>query len=199
MSANVFDVIAVKKNGKWGAVSASNIPMIPVEYAAINMPVERNAQHFWVMKSDSLFYHFHVAKQYLDQTGYRTTGNFVNGIAMVAPVNLTLEDTPINRAQLFQPNALASDLAAADLNKSKGAFGYILRAEDDAIIFDRPVSTLYIDAVAAAIKAKGNRILSDFEKKNLLLEVTSGNRTYNLTGGLNDKISSFMNAASTKR
>ena len=197
--ANVFDVVAVKKNGKWGAVSASNKPMIPLEYASLKLPTERNAQHFWVMKSDSLYYHYHVEKQFADKTGYRATGNFHKGIAMVAPVNLILEDTPINRAQLFKPNASAADLAAADLTKSRDSFGYILRAEDDVIIFNRPVSTLYIDAVATAIWAKGNRDLSDFEKKDLLLEVTKGNRSYSLTGDMNDKISSFMNSVSTKK
>lgn len=199
MSANVYDVVAVKKNGKWGAVSVSNQLLIPTDFVSINMPSERNAQHFWVMKSDSLFYHYHTDKQYIDNTGYRATTNFVNGIAMVAPVNLTLEDTPINRAQLFLPNASSSDLAAADLSKAKDSFGYILRAEDDAIIFDRPVSILYINAVASAIMEKGNRTLSDFEKKNLLLEVTKENRSYTLTGGLNDKISSFINSASNKK
>ena len=198
-SANVFDVVAVKKNGKWGAVSANNKSLIPIEYSSVHMPVERNAQHFWVMKSDSLYYHYHADKQYLDKTGYRATSNFVNGIAMVTPVNMVLEDTPINRAQLLQPNALAADLASADLIKAKDTFGYILRAEDDAIIFDRPVSTLYINAVAAAIMERGNRNLTDFEKKDLLLEVTKENRSYTLTGGLNDKISSFMNSATTKK
>ena len=199
MGANVFDVVAVKRNGKWGIVSVNNQLLIPLEYSSVRMPVERNAQHFWVMKSDSLWYHFHITGQTIYKTGYRATSNFVNGIAMVVPVNLTLEDTSINRAQLFQPNALAADLETADLEKAKDSFGYILRADDNEIIFNRPVSILYVNSVATAVMEKGNRILTDLEKKNLLLEVTKDNRSYALTGDYNEKFLSYINSKASKR
>ena len=197
--ANSFDVVPVKKNGQCGALSANNQQLVPMAYSMVYTPSERSSQHLWVMKSDSLYYHYNTVNQHLNSTGYRAVTSFIDGIAMVTPVDLIVDDTPVNRSQLFHPNASAGELAAVDMSKQKDYFGLILRAEDDTILFDRPVSTLYLPAIVAAIKANGDKPLSDFAKKDLLLELTKANRSYELQGGLNDKISSFLNSTSTKK
>lgn len=51
------------KDSLWGAYSASGNKIIPLSYKKIVLPSERGCQDFWVMKSDSLFYHFNVTSQ----------------------------------------------------------------------------------------------------------------------------------------
>lgn len=176
---NTFDVIAVKKVDKWGLVSPDNRCIIPIEYANLTLPIERNANHFWVSKSDKLQYHFNSLTQRISETGYKSTSNFKNGIAHVTPVKMELLDTPVNRAQLYAPNTAKATLDAAKISNSASAFGYLLDT-NDILLMDLPISLLYKDEVVKEIKKLGNRQLSESEKKNILLYVTRENRSYDL-------------------
>lgn len=176
---NTFDFIFVKKEGKWGMLSTDNSILIPIKYVNILFPVERNAKHFWVQKSDSCFYHMNISTQRLSSLGYKSVSNFVNGFAHVVPVGLVVEDTPVNRAQTCVPNAPKAEIDAIDMKKSVSSFGYLLNT-DDKYLIDIPVSVLYKERVAKEIRKFGGKALSESEKKNILLEVTRENRFYDL-------------------
>ena len=196
MLGNTFDVIAVKKDGKWGILSPDNKSIIPTEYSDLLLPSERNAKHFWVKQSDSLYYHMNIEKAQLSYNGFKSVTNFTNGIAHVAPVGMVVEQTPINRAQLYAPgkfptiqndNTNKRNLASTvkqltvdeEFSKNKESFGYILNT-DDVLIMNIPVSTLYKDAVVKEIMNRGGKTLSANEQKAIMLDVTKENRSYDL-------------------
>ena len=177
--SNIYDVIPVKKEGKWGLVTPDSTMLIPTEYANLIFPSEKNAQDFWVMKSDSLYYHYSIVEGGSDSIGYKAVTNFVKGIACVVPVNMDLRDIPVNRAQVYPPNTDKATLAAVQITDFTGSFCYIL-GNDDVMLLDQPVSTLYKDKVIKEIERLGKKNLTDSEKKTILLNVTRGNRTYDL-------------------
>ena len=182
---NKFDVVGVKKNGKWGMVTADNGMLIPAEYMDILLPAERGTQHYWVKKSDGLYYHLNLTNNHLSEKGYKVATNFVKGIALVVPEGFTLADTQVNRAQIYAPNASRKLIDEADVSKWVGSFGYLL-GTDDVLLLDEPVSTMYRDKVAEAIIEKGYRTLTAGEKKSILLEVTRENRCYDLRSVLSE-------------
>lgn len=186
MLPNTFDVIIVNKEGNWGAITPNNEVIIPFEYHSILFPTERNTDDFWVMKSDSLYYHFSKKENTLDQTGYRAVTNFLNGIAHVAPTDMTLLDIPVNRAQLYSPNSTMETIESAKLEDFKDVFGYLLK-RDNTMLMDLPVSTLYRDAVLKEIEKYGDKTLSETDKRHILLEVTKENRSYDLKSVLNEE------------
>ncbi len=183
---NSFDMVLVKKEGKWGMITPNNVGVIPTEYIDIVLPSERNSKHFWVKKEDSLYYHYNVSSQKLSVTGYKAASNFKEGIAHVVPVKMTLNDTPVNRAQIFVPNTAKATIDAANITKYKDAFGYLLDT-NDILLMDQPVSTLYIDDVVKEINKRGNQNLTESEKKNILLYVTRENRSYNLNSKISEE------------
>jgi len=179
MLGNTYDMVAVKKNGKWGMKSPDNKNLVPAEYMNILLPSEPETKHLWVQKSDSLYYHFNVDTQKLSPTGYKAVNNFVRGIAHVVPVDMVVDSTQVNRAQLFAPNTKKETIDALNFEKHLDAFGYLLNT-NDTLLMDYPVSTLYKDDVLKEIEQRGGRVLSKTEKKNILLKVTRGNRSYDL-------------------
>ena len=176
---NTYDVVPVKKDGKWGLVSPSGKLLVPMEFADVYMPTERGTKDFWVMESDSLYYHYNIAAKKLSKDGYKRVANFKNGIAHVAPADMKLEDCMLNRAQLAVPNTPKSNLYALDLEQYRNAFGYLV-STDDVVLINRPVSTLYIDAVRKRIAELGHSVPTEIEKKKILLDVTRENRSYEL-------------------
>ena len=101
-------------------------------------------------------------------------------MAFVIPTTITVEDTPVNRAQMLEPNAKNEDVANAKVSESDGKFGYIVNT-DNVLVIDRPVSVLYKDEVLDVINKLGKKTLSDSEKKDILLYVTRTNRFYDLS------------------
>lgn len=176
---NNYDVIPVKKNGKWGLLSSSNTCIVSTEYEYVTLPSERNAKHFWVKKSDNLYYHMNTLTNKLSKQGYKTVGNFKNGIALVLPSNMRVSDTQVNRAQLFVPNTAKATIDTLDISKNTSNFGYLLTT-DDVLLFDIPVSILYKDKVIEEIQKRGGDALTESEKKNIILNVTRENRSYGL-------------------
>lgn len=176
-SACLYDFVAVKKNGKMGALSSNGNIIIPIEYTDVTLPTMPDSKHFWVKKSDDLYYHYNTTTNMLSKTGYKAAANFYNGFAHVAPTGLNIADTPVNRAQLCSPMASQKQLQEANLSESVGAFGYIVN-ENDIVVMASPVSTLYKDAVIGEILKRGNRAMTPTEQKQILLEVTRSNRTY---------------------
>lgn len=183
--ASKYDVFAVMKDKKWGMVSVDNKKLIPTDYANIILPQEVGAKDFWVMKSDSLYYHYNTDRQKLSGRGYKSVCNFIDGIAHVAPVDMKLDDDQVTRSQLFGPNTSQTTIAAQDLEKCKGAYG-ILLTKNDEVLIDKPVSTLYVDAVKKEIKKLGNKKPTKTEIKKILLKVTMENRTYDLKSTLDE-------------
>lgn len=183
---NTFDVIAVKKSGKWGLITADNTNLIPVEYTDVLLPSERYTQHLWVMKDDSLYYHMNLTTKRLSSTGYKVVHNFANGLAYVVPVGMKVDDTQVNRAQMFAPNTPKMNIDSLDMSKSTGAFVNIIDI-DDNIVFDLPVSTLYMSTVKNELENRGGRKMSEVEKKNLLLDITRENRSYDLKSTLSEE------------
>lgn len=178
-SASIYDFVAVKKGGKTGALSSNGDMIIPIEYSDVTLPTMPDSKHFWVKKSDDLYYHYNTITKNLSKTGYRAAANFYNGFAHVAPAGLNIADTPVNRAQLCSPMASQKQLQEANLSESVGAFGYIVN-ENDIVVMASPVSTLYRDAVIGEVLKRGNRAMNPTEQKQILLEVTRTNRTYKL-------------------
>lgn len=177
--SNIYDVIAVKKNGKWGLLSADNTLMIPTEYAGIIFPSERDAKHFWVMKSDSLYYHFNKQTNRLSKTGYKIVYNFDNKLAYVTPPEMKIKDTQINRAQIYALTTSKANADTLDINTYANKFVYIINT-DDKLVFDLPISIIYMDTIKKAIEKHGGKQFTEAEQKNLLLDVTRDNRSYNL-------------------
>lgn len=178
-TANVYNVILVKKNSHWGAITPDNESIIPIEFEYILSPSERNTNDFWVMKSDSLFYHFKSKEQTISKIGYKDVSNFINGIAHVAPTDMPLFETVINKAQIHLPNTSHTIIGSTNFDDSKKIFGYLLK-NDDTYIMDYPVSTLYRDAVIKEMKNYKDAHISENIKKQILLKVTKENRSYDL-------------------
>ena len=114
VASNTYDVLEVMKDSLWGAYSASGNKIIPLSYKNIVLPSERGCQDFWVMKSDSLFYHFNVTSQKIYDLGYEAVANFSKGIAHVRPVGMKIENSAVNRSQLFAPNTNHKDIASVN-------------------------------------------------------------------------------------
>ena len=184
--SNTYDVIPVRKDGKWGMVSPSNKTIIPTDFTSILIPSERNASDFWVMKSDSLYYHYDTKKDTLNPVGYKAVDNFAGGIAHVKPVNMPLHNTAINRAQTSLPNTSQMTSDVTNLDEFKDSFGYLLK-NDGTWLLDMPVSTLYKDAVIERLKTYGKKTLNDADKRKLLLDVTKENRSYDLKSMLSEE------------
>lgn len=183
--SNTYDVIAVKKDGKWGALSSNNTQLIPTNYAGLCLPSERNARHFWVMKDDSLYYHLNISTKKMSSVGYKVVYNFDKELACVVPQGMKVEDSQINRAQMYAPNTAKATIDALDMSKHTGAFVNIINANDE-MVFDLPVSTMYMDVIRKEIERRGGNQLSATEKKNLLLNVTRENRSYDLKATLGE-------------
>lgn len=169
-----------KKNDKAGMISVDNKIVVPLEFADVIIPIEKGAQHYWVKCDDGLMYHYDVNKKTLAKQGFRQVEAFKNGMAFVIPTTITVEDTPVNRAQMLEPNAKNEDVANAKVAESDGKFGYIVNT-DNVLVIDRPVSVLYKDEVLDVINKLGKKTLSDSEKKDILLYVTRTNRFYDLS------------------
>lgn len=180
---NIYDIIAVLKDGKWGIVSPENSELIPTAYAGIVFPSERNAKHLWVTKDDSLFYHYNLQTNQIATTGYKRVDNFKDGIAHVAPTDMIVDNTPLNRAQLFLPNAVKADIDNVDVAKNIDKFGYLIN-ENDEVLMDIPVSVAYKELIVKEIQKRNGRALTSMEKKNILLEATRENRSYDLNATL---------------
>lgn len=183
--SNTYDVIPVKKHGKWGMVSPSNKTVIPMEFISILIPSERNTSDFWVMKSDSLYYHYDTVKDTLNLAGYKLVSNFIGGIAHVKPVDMELYNTAVNRAQTHMPNTAQTISDETCLDEFKDSFGYLLR-NDGTWIVDMPISTLYKDAVIDYINSYNRKELTVTEQKRLLLFLTKENRSYELKSVLSE-------------
>lgn len=184
--SNTFDAIAVKKDGKWGVVSANNTLLIPTDYAGLILPSERNANHYWVMKADSLYYHLNLSTKNLSNTGYKHVYNYDKEFAYVVPLGMEVEDNQVNRAQLYAPNTAKAAIDALDMSKYKDAFVNIVNTKDE-VVFDLPVSTMYMDAIRKEIEKRSGNRLTITEKKNLLLNVTRENRSYDLKSTLGEE------------
>lgn len=186
MTGNIFDFIGVKKSGKWGFVDTEGNNIVPLSYEAIILPENRNTTDFWVKKSDGLYYHYNTKKKSLANTGFKAAQNFKDGFALVLPVNLTIEDNSLTRAQCYVPNTHPDTLAKVDLSKMTNSFGYIVDVNDN-VVMNIPVSTLYEEPVRKyLIQAKGVN-LSDGVKRRILLHVTRENRTYDLKAVLGEE------------
>ena len=180
---NIYDMIAVMKDGKWGMVSPENSELIPTAFANVVFPSERNTKHMWVTKEDSLFYHYNLKTNQISTTGYKRVDNFKDGIAHVAPTDMIVDNTPLNRAQLFLPNAVKADIDNVDVAKNIDKFGYLINANDE-VLMDMPVSVAYKDLIVKEIQKRNGRALTSMEKKNILLEATRENRSYDLNATL---------------
>lgn len=184
--ANNYDIVPVKKDGKWGAVSPSGQEVIPTAYAGVMYPAERGAQHLWVAKEDKLFYHYNVATRQTAEQGYEGVSNFKNSLAHVRPANMKLDNTTVNRAQIFVPNTHHFKVDTVKVEQYREAFGYLLTDKDQYLI-DQPISTLYIKPVVSYMEKQNFRPLTEAEKKNLLLAITRENRSYNLKSPLTEE------------
>ena len=123
-------MVAVKKGDMWGLQSSDNETLIPTEYINIVLPSELEAKHMWVKKADSLYYHINLDTKQVSPTGYKAVSNYKDGIAHVIPSSMVIEDTQVNRAQLFNPNTPKATIYAVDLEKNKNVFGYLINTDD---------------------------------------------------------------------
>ncbi len=180
----VHGFICVNKDGKWGVVSCVGSKIVPIEYDSILLPSERSTTDFWA-KFNGKYYHFNSSAQKLSSVGYAAVSNFVKGIAHVRPADMTLENTEVNRAQMFVPNTVHKDIEQVDIEKSKDAFGILVNTNDQ-VVFSLPVSTLYIGDVFNNLSKQNFRNLNKSEEKDILLQVTKENRSYDLKSTLSE-------------
>lgn len=183
---NSYNAFAVKNDNRWGLLSTDNGTLIPIEYINLILPTEYDAKHLWVQKSDSLYYHINLNTNKVSATGYKTVNNFIDGIAHIRPATMEIEDTPINRAQAFSPNTPKESIDALEWSKNTIAYGYLINTEE-VLLFDLPISALYKEEVIKKIKESGKSQLSEREKRNILLEVTKENRSYDLKSTLSEE------------
>lgn len=184
-ASNKFDFLPVKKNGKWGLLSVKGSVIVPTEYIDIKLPTEKDVKHIWVKKTDSLYYHYNTQKGRVTGKGYKFAGNFKNGIAVIQTAGMTVENTPINRAQMYKPNTKIATINAVNAAEHAKSFVYLINT-DDQIVMDKPVSTIYMDAVKKEIISRGGKSLTESEKKNMLLGVTKENRSYDLESAIGE-------------
>lgn len=184
--SNTYDVVLVKKNGKWGALTADNTLLIPAEYKDIVFPKERNAQHFWVKESDDLYHHLNLSTKKISKNGYAVVYNYDNDFAYVVPKDMKVEDNMLNRAQIYPPYTAKKTIDEIEMSKHTDAFVNIVNIKDE-MVFDLPVSTLYMGEIRKEIEKRGDKPLTSTEKKNLLLEITKENRSYDLKSTLGEE------------
>lgn len=182
---NVFDVVAVQREGKWGAVSSNNEPLFDAKYLNYLLPEEKNTRHFWVMKADSLYYHLDLDNNNEATVGYKKVTNFKNGVAFVIPQSIAVADTPRNRALLFKPNTKLSTIKEQKFSEAISLFGYIMNT-DNKMVFSLPVTALYVEKVLGELK-KYTQPIGMTEQKNIILEVTKENRSYDLKSVISDE------------
>lgn len=185
-SGSTYDVVPLKKDGMWGMFSVEGVKIIDIKYVDFKLPTEPNARHYWVQKSDSLFYHYNLDSGKESKTGYSIVDNFKDGYAIVAPVDMKINDNMVTRAQTCKPNTAKSDIDVIEMKKMRAYFGYLLNTED-VLVMDRPVSVAYRDAVIKKIAEYKGKKLTEQDKKNILLEVTRENRSYNLNATLDEE------------
>lgn len=178
-SGNRYDFIALEKDGKMGAVAPSGKIIIPIKYVAVVFPDELGVKDYWVKKEDSLYYHFNSAQNFLGTVGYEAVTNFKNHVALVIPVGMKLENSEVNRALYYAPNTDHATIDKFVVKKELKAYGYIVNSADE-IVFDMPVTPMYLDSVIKLVNKQGGKKLREYEKKNILLEVTKENRSYGL-------------------
>ena len=176
---NRYDFIALEKDGKMGAVAPSGKIIIPIKYVAVVFPDELGVKDYWVKKEDSLYYHFNSAQNFLGTVGYEAVTNFKNHVALVIPVGMKLENSAVNRALYYAPNTDHATIDKFVVKKELKAYGYIVNSADE-IVFDMPVTPMYLDSVIKLVNKQGGKKLREYEKKNILLEVTKENRSYGL-------------------
>ena len=176
--SNSYNYIPAKKNGKWGLLSLDNTFVVPAEYENIILPSERNVKNFWVQKTDNLYYHYDITDKSLSPVGYKAVGNFKEGYASVIPKDFVVDDTPVNRAQIFEPNTPKEKMNNVVWEKEVESFALVIN-EKDEIVFSLPVSPLYIKKVRDVLKKKGG-VLSLNEQKSVILNLTVENRSYGL-------------------
>ena len=183
--ATSYDVVRVCKDGMWGAVSPSGQVIVPVQYASVVEPSERGAQHFWVTKNDKRYYHYNAAAQKQSPTGYAMAYNFYKSVAQVRPVNMKLENSNINKAQILPPNTPQVKIDTVQVQNYAKDFGYLL-SDKDELLFDRPVYMTNIETVISTLEKVNFRKLNETEKKALLLYVTRQNRSYKLSEAIGE-------------
>ena len=95
-------------------------------------------------------------------------------------------DNQINRAQIYAPFTEKATIDKADMNKFTKSFVYIVNTKDE-VVFDLPVSTMYMKTVKEEIEKRGDKHLTSYEKKALLLKVSRENRSYDLKSVLGEE------------
>lgn len=186
LNPNTYDFIAAKNNGKWGFLSTDNQVLIPIEYEEGIMPIVRGAQDFWMKKSDRLYYHYNLRTHKEGETGYKAVVNYENGLAYVVPKDMKVKNTLLNRAQMYAPNASKDSINNVDASQHAESFVNIVDTAD-VVVFDLPVSTIYMDGIRKEIEKKDSRKLSEADKKRLLLNATIANRSYDLKNTIGEE------------
>lgn len=186
MLSNTYDVVPVRKNGNWGVLNADGSPLIPIEYSDIVLPSEKHATHYWVKKPDSLFYYYNVERSELSPIGYKAVRNFSKGYAYVVPVGMNVANTSVNRAQVYAPGTDSAKIDKADIDEHKDAFVNIIDTNGN-MVFDLPVSTLYVDKVRKEIETHNVSGLTLAQKRNILLDITKENRSYDMKSKLGEE------------
>lgn len=173
-----YGLIFVKKAGKWGAITEDNRIRVPIEYNDIVFPVQFNSTHLFVKKSDGYFYHYNSETNKLSDKALQSVfSSFKNGLAFVRPKELKVDSSIVNRALMCEPNTPIATVIATKFNEKE--FGYLL-STDDNYVMDLPLTRLYYKEIADEIEKREFKPFTDGEKKNLILRLTGGNRSYNL-------------------
>ena len=111
--------------------------------------------------------------------------NFYKSVAQVRPVNMKLENSNINKAQILPPNTPQVKIDTVQVQNYAKDFGYLL-SDKDELLFDRPVYMTNIGAVVSTLEKVNFRKLNETEKKALLLYVTRQNRSYKLSEAIGE-------------
>lgn len=186
LTGNSFGFLCASKGDKWGITGINGEIIVPIEFVDVIKPSEPDTKHFWVKKTDSLFYHFaHEGDSITRKVGYKRVSNFIDGVALVQAVDMEISESMINKAQLFQPNTSTDEISAVDVKAKSEEFGFLIDTSD-SILINLPVSQLYIGNVISKIKEKGSKLTLS-EQKKIMLDVTKENRSYELKSIIDDE------------
>ena len=119
-----------------------------------------------------------VSKQYGHSFVVGVAASSAAASALLSAFNLFIPFTSKNTAK--------ATIDALDMSKHTGAFVNIVNTKNE-VVFDLPVSTMYMDKIRTELEKRSGNHLSSTEKKNLLLEITRENRSYDLKSTLGEE------------
>lgn len=179
------NMIGVKQNDRWGIIDSNDKLIMPIKFIDFYFATDKESKDVWV-KTDSIYFqHYNLSTKKLSPQRFKKAYHFYKSMALGVPDSLTVENTPINRAQMFAAGSDVKTVATADVSKSEIPFGYLINSNGEYVM-KYPISALYYTKVIEAIAALEEKPTEN-DIKAILLNITKENRTYPLNSILSEE------------